>query len=71
MDVTKRQWVDLGILQDACILRPETCSAAGAAVAFWIRKTPPNNEFQGIISSGSNENYETSFRVYYNDGDLT
>ena len=39
LDHTKGQWVDLGILEESCITRPETCSAGGAAVSVWLRWT--------------------------------
>ena len=46
----KRQWVDLGAHTDACMVRPETCGAAGGAISFWIKFIDcPNNG--GIISS--------------------
>ena len=46
---TRRQWVDLGVLEEACIVRPETCGSAGAAVALWLRVTYADNENRGII----------------------
>ena len=48
---TRRQWVDLGILEDLCITRPETCGAIGAAVAFWMRITYSDSTYRGIMSS--------------------
>ena len=31
------QWVDLGVLSEACITRPDTCGPEGAAVAVWVK----------------------------------
>ena len=46
----KRQWVDLGVHTDACMVRPGTCGTAGGTISFWIKFIDcPNNG--GIISS--------------------
>ena len=51
MNRPRSQWVDLGILQEACNTRPETCGAAGGAVAFLMRINHDEGTFHGIISS--------------------
>ena len=38
MNQTKKQWVDLGVLQEPCLTRPETSGAAGGAVSVWVKK---------------------------------
>ena len=64
---TRRQWVYLGILTTACIARPETCDAAGGAVAFWMRIDYNDDQYRGIISSGAGDD-DQSVRIYlYND----
>ena len=52
MNASKHQWVDLGDLSDACIVQAYTCSAAGGAVAFWMRVTGSDYSiWHGIITS--------------------
>ena len=34
---TKKQWVDLGVKADACLVLPETCGPEGAALVFWVK----------------------------------
>ena len=66
---TRRQWVDLGILEDACITRPETCGAAGAAVAFWIRIDLITYDVApGIMSSYKNGPFSGMTIRLYTDG---
>ena len=51
---TRSQWVDLGILQEACMPRLETSGVAGGAVVFWMRITHANVDprcWHGIIIS--------------------
>ena len=55
LDHTKSQWVDLGDGGEACIIQPDTCGAAGGAVAFWARVTYMDSHTRGIISSKSND----------------
>ena len=52
LDHTRRQWVNLGILQ-ACIISPETCGEAGGAIAFWIKINyyPTSRVFLGFVAS--------------------
>ena len=54
LDRTREQWVDLGIMEKACITRPETCGAAGGAVSFWIRIVYGGINEPGVISSRAN-----------------
>ena len=68
MDHTKRQWVDLGNLTEACIVRPETCGAEGGAVAFWIRRTYSDAEYRGVLSSRAEEN--TGLVIYFRGTNL-
>ena len=49
LSIGMKQWVDLGVLQEACITRPETCGAAGGAVSLWARLRVCDG-FCGIIS---------------------
>ena len=60
---TFEQWVDLGVLPEACITRPETCSAAGAALSFWLKVTGHDSEGTtiGILSSRTQTNDPTGF----------
>ena len=61
LDHTRRQWVDLGVLVEACITRPETCGVAGAAVALWMRiEYPDSSDYRGVVSSVSS-NSQASF----------
>ena len=58
---TRKQWLNLGILDEACIARPETCGAAGGSVAFWVRI---NHDRAGGIVSSSKYDYSAShFRI--------
>ena len=57
----KRQWVDLGIHNEACMIRPETCDAAGGAISVWIKLNDCGN-WCGIISSFSGS--ATGFELY-------
>ena len=66
---TRSQWVDLGILTEACITRPETCGALGGAVAFWMRidYNVEEGEYRGIISSADSDE-DQKFIIYcYSD----
>ena len=58
--------MDLGVLTKACISRPETCGAAGAAIAFWMRIPHSDELWGGIISSQRSPNSFTYFRIIYN-----
>ena len=61
LDHTKGQWVDLGILEEPCITRPETCGAAGAAVSVWLRWTVEQlSNIAGIISSHASHNHRST-----------
>ena len=53
LDHTKSQWVDLGFHTEACMTRPETCGAAGAAMSLWVNiiDCPPISSI--IYSDGS------------------
>ena len=62
MNHARRQWVDLGILEEACISRPETC--ASAAVAFWMRINPADGTYHGIISSEIRSGPAAFFSIY-------
>ena len=53
LDRTRKQWVDLGVLKEACITRPETCGAAGGAITLWIRVTHSDNTWRHIITARS------------------
>ena len=46
----RKQWVDLGVQTQACLVLPETCGPEGAAVALWLYVYNCNN-LGGIISS--------------------
>ena len=65
LDHTRNQWVDLGILEEACITRPETCGTAGGAVALWM-KVNHNYDLtvRGIITSRS-RGVKTNFGLSY------
>ena len=39
LDRAQSQWIDLGILSNACITDATHCGTAGGAVAFWMRST--------------------------------
>ena len=47
----KRQWIDLGVLKEVCIARPDNCWATGAALTFWMRVTYRESWKRGAISS--------------------
>ena len=61
---TRRQWVDLGILEEVCIAHPETCGAAGGSVAFWIRIN--QSHLGGIVSSSKSDYSVSHFRIVCN-----
>ena len=66
---TNKQWVDLGVQTEACLVIPDTCGPEGAAVAFWLylRGCEDNG---GIMSS--RETLQTGFFIYcFGDQDLT
>ena len=69
LDRTMSQWVSLGVIQEACITRPETCSAAGGAVTLWTRVQLCDASFSGIISSLIKSS-STSFAILCYDGQL-
>ena len=58
---TRKQWLDLGILDEACIAHPETCGAAGGAVAFWVRIN--HDRAGGIVSSCKRDYTASHFRI--------
>ena len=65
---TRKQWVDLGVLNDACVTRPDTCGSAGATVAFWMRITFNHSTSQGVISSQcKTHTNETDFSIYFDE----
>ena len=68
MNQTKKQWVDLGVLQEPCMTRPETCGAAGAAVSVWVKRTSWNIDNQPIISSLAANT--SGFQIYFRDNRL-
>ena len=51
LNLTKSQWVDLGIHTEACMTRPETCGAAGGAFSMWVKVIDCPSPVRGIISS--------------------
>ena len=48
---TMNQWVDLGIHTEACLTRPDTCSAAGGAISLWVYVSDYDGHAAGIVSS--------------------
>ena len=60
IDQSKDQSADIEP-QGACITKPETCGAAGAAVAFWVR-----NPVWGVISSRSSAS-SSGFNIFKTD----
>ena len=48
-DHTKKQWAHLGFVREACIVRPNTCGAAGGTLTFWMRLTHANKGY--VLSS--------------------
>ena len=66
LNKTFEQWVDLGVLPEACITRPETCSAAGAALSFWIKVTDYDSDedsTEGVLSSRTQNDEPTGFVI--------
>ena len=49
--------MDLGILTEACITRPETCGAAGGALGFWMRRIYGNTQREVISSHAETGTY--------------
>ena len=49
-NLTDSQWVDLGMLSQACITIPETCGSDGATMSVWLKivECPPGGD---VISS--------------------
>ena len=35
--MSRLQWIDLGNHNEACMVDPETCGAAGGAISIWTR----------------------------------
>ena len=65
-----RQWVDLGVLEEACITHPETCGAAGgAAVALWVKPAQTSEINIGVVSSEVS-NRSTGFSILRYNADL-
>ena len=49
--------MDLGILTEACITRPEICGAAGGPLGFWIRRIYWNTQREVISSHAETGTY--------------
>ena len=62
-------WVDLGNIEEACMTRPETCSAAGGAVALWVHAAATSKSNIGIVSSEVSQG-ATGFSILRYGGDL-
>ena len=62
MKCPMRQWLDLGILEEACIARPETCTSA--AIAFLMRINHDEGTQHGIISSQSRSDGVAYFMTF-------
>ena len=61
--------MDLGVAETVCMALPDTCGAAGGAVALWMRITEPDLHFGGIMSSLSSGNFTAYLRILqYNSG---
>ena len=58
---SQKQWVNLGIMSEACITLPDTCGPEGAAVAVWVKiyKCANSNGFLSSLKSG-----KTGFMFY-------
>ena len=50
---TLEQWVDLGIHTAACMIRPETCGAAGGAISVWMNMTDCYYRSSGVFATRS------------------
>ena len=64
------QWVDLGILSEACITVPDTCGPDGAAVAVWVKihSCPENAGF--LLSLKSSNSKKTGFTFFCYSGNI-
>ena len=60
LDLTMSQWVDLGILSKACMVRPSACTSGGF-IALWLRITSRDGNINGIISSSSGAGVESLY----------
>ena len=49
-DSSLNQWVDLGVLSEACITVPDSCGLEGAAISLWV-KIHSCRDGDGILSS--------------------
>ena len=58
---TNKQWVDLGVQTQACLVLPETCGPEGAAVALRLYHRSCDDD-GGFMSS--RETLETGFIIY-------
>ena len=63
LDHTKRQWVDLGTHTEICMIRLETCGAAGGAISLWVRLNHCP-DWSGILTTHGSG---TGFEIYCRD----
>ena len=62
---SRKQWVDLGNLEEACLARPGTCGKAGGAIAFWIKGTFKTPSFAPGVISSRTHSLTLHFEIYY------
>ena len=64
LDSREKQWVDLGVQTQACLVIPGACGPEGAAVAFWMYLR--NCAYDGGIMSSTFAwpTKKTGFRIY-------
>ena len=60
------QWLDLGVLSEACITVPDTCGPEGAAVSVWV-KIHSCEDGDGILSSLKSASSRTTGFMFYCD----
>ena len=63
-DRSLNQWVDLGVLYEACITVPDTCGPEGAAISVWVKIHVCGNS-DGFLSSQKYLNpLKTGFLIF-------
>ena len=64
LDATKSQWVDLGVLEGACLAQQGSCGDAGGALAFCMILPHQADGWRGVISSRKDWQENTNFAIY-------
>ena len=69
IDRTQQQWVDLGIHNEVCLTRPETCGTPGGAISMWLKKIY-SASINAIISTKNRGTKERGFLALHSFNNL-